>query len=93
MRSKVFTIFMCLVIVGIAVLLIATSCKNNSFDQANYIVKVYEVEKGDSLWLLGMHFKDENDNVQNWIEAVKDLNRMTSAGLTVGDCIYVYVAK
>ena len=80
-----------LIILGVFVIVAQNS--NNKFDTANYHTKTIKIEKGDTLWELGSMYKAEEDNIRDWIKAVKDRNYMTGSGLMAGDYITIYIAK
>ena len=78
-----------LIILGVFVIVAQNS--NNKFDTTNYHTKTIKIEKGDTLWELGSFCKSPDDDVRDWIKAVKELNGMSSSGLVAGDYIIIYV--
>ena len=71
----------------------ASRIYNKEFDTANYHKITYRVVKGDTLWELGKEYKQNDDDVRDWVQAVRKLNYMSSASLTAGEVIYIYVAN
>lgn len=71
----------------------ASRIYNNKFDTTDYHKITYHVVKGDTLWELGKEYKQNDDDVRDWVRAVRKLNYMSSAILTAGEVIYIYVAN
>jgi uncharacterized membrane protein len=72
---------------------VAINNSQDHFDTADYTTKWHTVEKGETLWELGIYYKAESDDAREWISAVKKLNEMSNSSLTAGDDIKIYVAK
>lgn len=87
---------LCIMLVIVAILgiiaIVATN-SNDNFDLADYQTKWHTVAEDETLWELGTYCKAEDDDVRDWIKAVKDLNNMTGSGLIAGDYIKIYISK
>jgi len=93
-KTDIIILIVLTLIIAFAITMAITYYKSqNNFDTADYTTKWHTVERGETLWELGTYCKAEDDDVREWISAVKKLNGMSSAGLTAGDYIKIYVAK
>lgn len=48
------------------------------------------INRGETLWTLGRKYCSENEDVRDWISAVKQLNGMKSGTVYAGQTITVY---
>lgn len=86
---KVFAISVAIALIAFAIYSLFTP--TDKFDPDNYHKVSHQVDKGETLWELGSFCKRPDDDVREWIKAVKDLNGMSSSGLVAGDYITIYV--
>lgn len=86
-------VLLAIVITYIFALSIYNHNQERQFAVSDYKVIYYNVEKGDTLWQLAKEYKAEDDDVREWVDAVKVLNFTNSSTLTAGTCIKIYVVK
>lgn len=94
--SKEVKVGCIMMLIAVILLIVITACANieeEKFNTADYYTEMYYINKGDTLWEIGQEYKAKNDNLSDWISAVKSLNGMTSSGLIAGQYIRIYVAK
>lgn len=93
-KAVVKYIFIVIFLMATLVCIIAVA-KNNAqpFDKNNYYTKSYCVIKGDTLWEIGEQYKLEEDDVRDWIKAVKEINGMSSSSVKVNDYITILIPK
>lgn len=85
-------VVMLISIMACAVVLINRN-SDNKFSLENYHKTSYCIKKGDTLWELGNSFKQEYDDVRDWVRAVKEINGMTSSSIEANDYITILIAK
>jgi len=86
---KIFAISVAVALIAFAIYSLFTP--TDKFDSDNYHKVNHKVDKGETLWELGSFCKSPDDDVREWIKAVKELNGMSSSGLVAGDYITIYV--
>lgn len=93
MKNKVIAVLISIIAIVVVIAVAVAAGDHGEIDTHDYYTKSVRVEKGDTLWEFGSMYKAEDDDIREWIHAVKELNGMTSSGLVAGEYIRVYVAK
>lgn len=91
--AKYFFIIIFVTIAVISCIVIATRDNNKGFVKEDYYTKTYEVQQGDTLWEIGSCYKKSDDNVRDWIKAVKEINAKSTSSIEAGDYITILVPK
>lgn len=68
--------------------------KNKAIDEVwhnNRSVKAVTVHYGDTLWSIAKEYKPNNVYILEYIEDIKQLNKITNSTIHGGDTILVYV--
>lgn len=84
-----------LIIVGLIVgfIFVAKEFMKPTFNEKDYSVKVITVKEGDTLSTYYRRYAKEGTNYNEYLSAIKSLNKMRTSTIYAGDLIEVYVAK
>ena len=88
-------IFIAVMIVLFIISAIVLINRNNEekFSINDYRKTTYCVKSGDTLWEIGSMYKKADDDVRDWIKAVKDINSLTSSSIIANEYITILVPK
>ena len=84
------------ILIGVFIITIITICTIHSFANNKESITTeitYTISKGETLWSIAKRYKQDNQDIRDYIYKIEKLNNMTSAMVYEGQTIKILLTE